>query len=314
MSTERYDPRVVEPHWQSVWASVASSRRRPTTRARNTTSWRCSPTPRGASTWATCATTRWATCWPASCARAATTSCIRWAGTPSACRPRTPRMQNKVHPKAWTYREHRGDARAAEDRWACRSTGRREFATCDVEYYAQQQRLFLDFLDAGLVARKTAKVNWDPVDQTVLANEQVIDGKGWRSGAPVESRELTQWFFTHHRIQRGPARRAEDARPLAGKSPADAGELDRPLRRPARPLRVRLARRAERRERWRFSRPAPTRCSARNSWRVAPDHPLATSRAAKDPALAEFIEEMPPPRHRRRRRSRRRRSAASTPA
>ena len=72
----------------------------------------------------------------------------------------------------------------------------REFATCDVEYYAQQQRLFLDFLAAGLVARKTAKVNWDPVDQTVLANEQVIDGKGWRSGAPVEQRELTQWFFT----------------------------------------------------------------------------------------------------------------------
>ncbi|RMF11236.1 MAG: leucine--tRNA ligase, partial [Alphaproteobacteria bacterium] len=72
----------------------------------------------------------------------------------------------------------------------------REFATCDPEYYAQEQRLFLDFLKKGFVSRRSAKVNWDPVDQTVLANEQVIDGKGWRSGAEVEQRELTQWFFT----------------------------------------------------------------------------------------------------------------------
>src|SRR5690606_29672739 len=71
----------------------------------------------------------------------------------------------------------------------------REFATCDVDYYHRQQMLFLDFLEAGLVTRKNSKVNWDPVDQTVLANEQVIDGRGWRSGAPVEQRELTQWFF-----------------------------------------------------------------------------------------------------------------------
>jgi len=71
----------------------------------------------------------------------------------------------------------------------------REFATCDPEYYGQQQALFIDFLDKGLVYRKNAVVNWDPVDMTVLANEQVIDGKGWRSGADVERRELTQWFF-----------------------------------------------------------------------------------------------------------------------
>ena len=71
----------------------------------------------------------------------------------------------------------------------------REFATCDPEYYAQQQKLFLDFLKHDLVYRRMARVNWDPVDQTVLANEQVIDGKGWRSGAVVEQRELPQWFF-----------------------------------------------------------------------------------------------------------------------
>src|SRR6202023_2066489 len=71
----------------------------------------------------------------------------------------------------------------------------REIATCDPSYYQHQQRMFLDFWRAGLVARKKSKVNWDPVDQTVLANEQVIEGRGWRSGAPVEQRELTQWFF-----------------------------------------------------------------------------------------------------------------------
>lgn len=71
----------------------------------------------------------------------------------------------------------------------------REFATCDVEYYHQQQKLFLSFLKEDLVYRKSARVNWDPVDNTVLANEQVIDGRGWRSGALVEQRELTQWFF-----------------------------------------------------------------------------------------------------------------------
>ena len=71
----------------------------------------------------------------------------------------------------------------------------RELATCDPEYYGQQQALFLDMLDAGLVYRRAATVNWDPVDMTVLANEQVEDGRGWRSGALVERRELTQWFF-----------------------------------------------------------------------------------------------------------------------
>src|SRR4026208_244374 len=71
----------------------------------------------------------------------------------------------------------------------------REFETCDPAYYRHQQKMFLDFLQAELAARKQSKVNWDPVDHTVLANEQVIDGRGWRSGAEVEQRKLTQWFF-----------------------------------------------------------------------------------------------------------------------
>src|SRR5258708_17053102 len=72
---------------------------------------------------------------------------------------------------------------------------KREIATCDPDYYQRQQRMFIDFWRAGLVERRKSKVNWDPVDQTVLANEQVIEGRGWRSGALVEQLELTQWFF-----------------------------------------------------------------------------------------------------------------------
>ena len=103
-------------------------------------------------------------------------------------------MQNKVHPKEWTYQN------IATMRSQLKSMGlsldwAREFATCDVEYYHRQQMLFIDLFEKGLVTRKTSKVNWDPVDNTVLANEQVVDGRGWRSGALVEQRELTQWFF-----------------------------------------------------------------------------------------------------------------------
>ncbi|MEL6807861.1 MAG: leucine--tRNA ligase [Pseudomonadota bacterium] len=98
------------------------------------------------------------------------------------------------HPKTWTY-DNIADMRAQMKPLGLSIDWSREFATCDPEYYGQQQSLFLDFLEAGLVYRKNAQVNWDPVDMTVLANEQVIDGKGWRSGAEVERRELTQWFF-----------------------------------------------------------------------------------------------------------------------
>jgi leucyl-tRNA synthetase len=101
---------------------------------------------------------------------------------------------NKTHPADWTY------ANIASMRGQLKSMGlsldwSREIATCDPAYYKHQQKMFLDFLDAGLVVRKKSKVNWDPLDFTVLANEQVIDGRGWRSGALVEQRELTQWFF-----------------------------------------------------------------------------------------------------------------------
>ncbi|WP_417733762.1 leucine--tRNA ligase [Roseovarius sp.] len=98
------------------------------------------------------------------------------------------------HPKDWTY-QNIADMRDQMKPLGLSIDWSREFATCDPEYYGQQQALFLDMLAEGLVYRKNAVVNWDPVDMTVLANEQVIDGKGWRSGAEVERRELTQWFF-----------------------------------------------------------------------------------------------------------------------
>ena len=102
--------------------------------------------------------------------------------------------QNKVHPAAWTHdnidtmREQLKSMGLSYD-WA------REVTTCDPEYYRHEQKMFLDFLEHGLAYRKESWVNWDPVEKTVLANEQVIDGRGWRSGAPVEKRQLAQWFL-----------------------------------------------------------------------------------------------------------------------
>ena len=103
-------------------------------------------------------------------------------------------MERGVDPKGWTYdniarmRDELKELGLSID-WS------REFATCDVAYYGKQQAWFLDLFARGLVYRKEAIVNWDPVDQTVLANEQVVDGLGWRSGAPVEKRKLAQWFL-----------------------------------------------------------------------------------------------------------------------
>ncbi|ALA19555.1 MULTISPECIES: leucine--tRNA ligase [unclassified Chelatococcus] len=199
-------------------------------------------------------------------------------------------MANKVHPKEWTY------ANIATMRGQLKSMGlsldwSREIATCDPSYYRHQQKMFLDFLAAGLVDRKTAKVNWDPVDQTVLANEQVIDGRGWRSGALVEQRELTQWFF---RIT------------------AFADDLLTSLDRLERwPEKVRLMQ-----KNWigrsegllvRFALDAATTPNGENELEiyttrpdtlfgarfmaVAPDHPLATAAARTNPELAAFIEE-----------------------
>src|SRR4051812_34968415 len=103
-------------------------------------------------------------------------------------------MERKVHPGTWT-RANIATMRDQLKRLGFALDWSREFATCDPDYYGHEQALFLDLFEAGLVYRKESEVNWDPVDMTVLANEQVIDGKGWRSGAPVERRKLAQWFL-----------------------------------------------------------------------------------------------------------------------
>ncbi len=103
-------------------------------------------------------------------------------------------MERKVHPGEWTWANIRA-MREQLKRLGFALDWEREFATCEPGYYGQEQALFLDLFDSGLVYRKESEVNWDPVDMTVLANEQVIDGRGWRSGEIVERRKLAQWFL-----------------------------------------------------------------------------------------------------------------------
>jgi leucyl-tRNA synthetase len=199
-------------------------------------------------------------------------------------------MERKVHPKAWTY-----DNIAAMKK-QLKSMGlsldwSREIATCDPAYYKHQQKMFLDFMGAGLVEREKRKVNWDPVDNTVLANEQVIDGRGWRSGALVEQREMNQWVFKITKY----SQELLDA----------LGSLDRW------PEKVRLMQ-----KNWigrseglliRFALDQKTTPNGESELDIfttrpdtlfgakfmalAPDHPLATAAAAKNPKLAEFIAE-----------------------
>ena len=103
-------------------------------------------------------------------------------------------MEKNVHPGGWT-RDNIANMKAQLKRLGFAIDWTRELATCEPEYYGHEQALFLKLYAAGLAYRKESAVNWDPVDMTVLANEQVIDGKGWRSGAPVERRKLSQWFL-----------------------------------------------------------------------------------------------------------------------
>ena len=144
-------------------------------------------------------------------------------------------IERKVDPATWTY------ANIDTMKGQLKSMGlsldwSREIATCNVSYYRHQQKIFLDMLRKGLAYRKSSKVNWDPVDHTVLANEQVIDGRGWRSGALVEQRELTQWFFKITQYSDELLDALQDAGEVAREGAPDAGQLDRPLGRLVCPL------------------------------------------------------------------------------
>src|SRR5271163_2783966 len=204
-------------------------------------------------------------------------------------------MVNKSHPAEWTY------ANIDAMRSQFKSMGfsfdwSREFATCDPSYYRHQQKLFLDFLAAGLVTRKKSKVNWDPVDNTVLANEQVVDGRGWRSGAIVEQRELTQWFFkitdyaeelldSLDSLERWPEKVRLMQRNWIGRSegllvrfaidPASTGALS------SEPGLSELE----------IYTTRPDTLFGAKFMAIAPDHPQAGAAAKRDPALAAFIEE-----------------------
>lgn len=193
-----------------------------------------------------------------------------------------------VHPAKWTY-DNIANMRAELKRMGLSLDWSREFATCDPEYYGRQQKLFLDFWRAGLVERKESWVNWDPVDGTVLANEQVIDGRGWRSGAPVEKKRLSQWFFSITKYA------PELLEALEG--------LDRW------PERVKLmqanwiGRSEGARVRFRLDEPAagmrevevfttrPDTLFGMSFLAVAAEHPLAAAAAARDPKAAGFIAE-----------------------
>ncbi|HEY9217924.1 MAG TPA: leucine--tRNA ligase [Phenylobacterium sp.] len=199
-------------------------------------------------------------------------------------------MERGVDPKGWTY-DNIARMRGELQELGLSIDWSREFATCDVEYYGKQQAWFLDLFKAGLVYRKESVVNWDPVDQTVLANEQVVDGMGWRSGAPVEKRKLNQWFLritdyadelvdALERLDRWPDKvrimqenwigRSKGLRfsfDFAGAAPAgfDAG------------LEVYTTR--------------PDTLFGASFVGIAPDHPLAEQLAASDPKVAAFVAE-----------------------
>src|SRR5579885_2455774 len=199
-------------------------------------------------------------------------------------------MAGKVHPKKWTYENIAAMKKQLQSMglsldWA------REVATCDPSYYKHQQKMFLDFLKHGLVAREYRKVNWDPVDQTVLANEQVIDGRGWRSGALVEQRDLYQWVFkisdysqelleALDTLDRWPDKVRLMQKNWIGRS---EGLLIR--------FRLDTATTPNQESELEIFTTRPDTLFGAKFMAISPDHPLATAAAAKNPKLAAFIEE-----------------------
>ncbi|MCR4267406.1 leucine--tRNA ligase [Nitratireductor sp. ZSWI3] len=194
MATERYNPRVCEPRWQKAWDEAKLFEARNDDGRPKYYVLEMFPYPSGR---IHIGHTRNYTMGDvvARYKRAKGYNVLHPMGWDAFGMPaENAAMQNKVHPKEWTY-QNIAVMRDQLKTFGLSLDWSREFATCDVDYYHRQQMLFVDFFKKGLVSRKTSKVNWDPVDQTVLANEQVIDGRGWRSGAVVEQRELAQWFF-----------------------------------------------------------------------------------------------------------------------
>jgi leucyl-tRNA synthetase len=199
-------------------------------------------------------------------------------------------IERNTHPATWTY------ANIEAMKTQLRSMGlsldwSREIATCSPDYYQHQQKLFIDLLAKGLAYRKSSKVNWDPVDHTVLANEQVIDGRGWRSGALVEQRELTQWFFKITQY----SDELLDALGTLDKWPEKVrlmqanwiGRSEGMLVRWALDKATALAGHSE----LEIYTTRPDTLFGASFMAIAPDHPLARAAAEKNPELAAFSEE-----------------------
>ena len=197
-------------------------------------------------------------------------------------------MEKKVHPGQWTW------ANIATMRGQLKRLGfaldwSRELATCDPAYYGHEQALFLDLFEAGLVYRKQSEVNWDPVDMTVLANEQVIDGRGWRSGALVERRKLNQWFlkitdFAEDLLD-GLAR-LEDWPDKVRLMQENWIGRSRGMR-----FRFRIADPGMSMESFEVFTTRPDTIFGASFAAISPDHPIARERAETDPAAAAFIAE-----------------------
>ncbi|HLG88359.1 MAG TPA: leucine--tRNA ligase [Alphaproteobacteria bacterium] len=194
-------------------------------------------------------------------------------------------FENKVHPAKWT-RQNIAGMREQLKSIGLSIDWSREIATCEPDYYKHEQAMFLDFLEHGLAYRRESWVNWDPVENTVLANEQVIDGCGWRSGAPVERRRLSQWFLKITEF----ADALLDAIPTLDRWPEKVRIMQENWigRSSGARLTFKVTGGAEGIEVY-TTRPDTLFGAAFIA--ISPDHPLAARLAEKDPALAAFIAE-----------------------
>jgi leucyl-tRNA synthetase len=289
MSLERYNPREMEPHWQKVWDKQQSFVVKDGDTRERYYVLEMFPYPSG---------------------RIHMGHVRNYALGDVVARYQRARGKNVLHPMGWDAFGLPAENAAIERgmnpgiwtrqnieamRAQLKSMGlsldwTREIATCEPEYYRHQQAMFLDMLEAGLVTRKESKVNWDPVDMTVLANEQVIDGKGWRSGAPVEQRELTQWFF----------RISDFAEDLLGaidgltEWPEKVRIMQRNWIGKSEGLRLLFALEANEKTAATSIEVFTTRPDTifgASFIALSPDHPLTGELAARDPALAVFVAE-----------------------
>ncbi len=197
-------------------------------------------------------------------------------------------MERGVDPKGWTY-DNIARMRDELKQLGLSIDWSREFATCDVDYYGKQQAWFLDLFERGLVYRKESVVNWDPVDQTVLANEQVVDGKGWRSGAPVEKRKLNQWSM---RITDYADQLTDDLKTL-DRWPEKVRVMQENWIGRSKGLKFRFhfAGSGASPEGLEVYTTRPDTLFGASFVGIAADHPLAAQVAARDPKAAAFIEE-----------------------